>query len=192
MVARNLVSGYLPLIALLLFAWIKRESFNDRTSLKWPLWALMAVLPYNGLFFNWSAEHEFAWLAFALMGCVCAGIYFFPFLPVPGLKKIVASSVVVSLCIYFIINRPGKTSWKGENYAAQQELGEWIKSHVDPSLPIFTNLSNDKITEYYAGRTFNEAATVPAAVSICTQFKIKKGLWLQIENNKVRHITYIN
>jgi hypothetical protein len=66
------------------------------------------------------------------------------------------------------------------------QLGGWIDRHVDPSIPIFSNLPNDKITEYYSRRTFTNAAYMETAQSICRQFAIQKATWLYISDNKVQ------
>ncbi len=192
MLGRNLASGYLPLFLLLPVIWVKRKLVQQNITVYWPIWALVSIIPYNGIFFNWSANHEFAWMAFALIASSCVSIYLFPYLEETVVKKLVAGCVLVSLVQYFIINRPGEISWKGEHYAAQKELGEWIKNNIDPSQPIFTNLENDKIVEYYSKRTFNGRPSFEDAVQSVKSYHIKKALWLQIENGKVNEAKPIN
>jgi hypothetical protein len=184
MCIRNLVSGYLPVLLLLPIAFIKRISVTEM-AISWPFWALLSVIPYNGLFFNWSAEHEFAWLAFGLMAVLYIGVYLLPTLSSTMKKWLVGLSILVSFGIYLVINRPGEKSWKGDLYAGQMHLGSWISQHVDASIPIFTNFPNDKITEYYSRRTFTAAPDVKTAQSICQRYGIQKATWLYIINNKV-------
>jgi hypothetical protein len=185
MCGRNLVSGYLPVLLLLPIAFIKRKTANG-IAITWPMWALISVIPYNGLFFNWSAEHEFAWLAFGLMAALYVGIYLLPGFSIRMKNWVVGLSIFVSLGIYLVINRPGERSWRGNFYSEQMQLGGWIDRHVDPSIPIFFNLPNYKITEYYSRRTFTNAADMETAQSICRQFAIQKATWLSISDNKVQ------
>ena len=185
MCARNLVSGYLPVLLLLPVAFLKKKN-TPSYGVSWPFWALLSVIPYNGLFFNWSAEHEFAWLAFGLVAALYVGIYLLPTLSFHTKNLVVGMSVLLSLGIYLVINRPGERSWKGDLYVAQMQLGDWINRHADASIPIFTNLPNDKITEYYSQRTFTNAADIETAETICRQFGIQKATWLYISDNKVQ------
>ncbi len=191
MILRNLVSGYLPLLLLLPFLWFKRKSIRTQTHVHWPLWALLSIVPYNGIFFNWSANHEFAWMAFGLIASLCISIYLFPLLEEQVLRKIMIGCLLVSVVQYFVINRPGEVSWKGEHYAAQKELAEWIKNNISSSQTIFTNLENDKIVEYYSKRTFNGRQTIEDAVKTMKEYHLANAIWLQVKNGKIEEIKSI-
>jgi MFS family permease len=182
-ILRNLLTGFLPLFLLAPFVWKKQFFTSNKHLPKWPLWALAVVIPYNFVFFNWSANHEFAWLAFGLFAVITASIYLLPF--VRSLRKIILATVAISLVMYFVINLPGPATIRGDRYAHQKELGEWIRQHVDPSATVFSNLVNDKIVEYYSKRTFNEAQTAEDAAARAKTNDIKKAVWLNIENGKV-------
>lgn len=189
MVVKNLATGYLPLILLMLYALKVKLRSRFQPIISWPLWALVAIIPYNGMFFNWSAQHEFAWMAFALFSIVAISIYLLPYLKTVSLKKITGIIIFLSLLQYFIINLPGTVSIKGDPYDQQAKLGKWIQKNVDSSLPVFTNISNDKIVEYYSKRTFNTAQTPAEAIALAGVYGISAAVWIKINNGKVERIT---
>jgi hypothetical protein len=187
-VLQNLASGYLPIFLLLPFIW-KRNSFIKETRYpSWPLWALAAIIPYNGIFFNWSAGHEFAWMAFGLLATVAVTVYLLPSLSLPQLKKIVIPVLFLSLIQYYLINPPGPANLKGDRYDEQKFLGEWISKNVDRSVPVFININNDKIVEYYSKRTFNSAQSPSEAKALADLYKIKEALWIEVEKGKVKKV----
>lgn len=187
-VIKNIFTAYLPLVLLLFFVWKKNLLKKKPLNYKWPLWALAVIIPYNGIFFNWSAIHEFAWMAFGLFATIAISIYFLPSLPVITMKKLVAAAIVISIIQYFVINLPGATNVKRDRYDEQKRLGEWIRNNVDTTAAIFTNLDNDKIVEYYSKRTFNSAGSAAAAKTIANAYHTGSAVWLFIEKGKVKEL----
>ncbi|CAN5399109.1 hypothetical protein BH10BAC3_BH10BAC3_11450 [soil metagenome] len=185
MIVRNLLIGFLPMFLLIAFAWVRKNTNKKTQKISWPIWALAAIIPYNGIFFNWSAMHEFAWLAFALFASLASSIYILPLFNTRELKQLLFTTTVLSLLQYYIINLPGNVSWKGERYDQQMQLGNWIRQHADSALPIFTNISNDKVVEFYSKRTFNTVASLHEAITLANSFGIEKGIWLEVKNQKV-------
>ena len=185
MVIQNLVTGYLPLFFVLPLVWLKRKALKQKGILQWPLWALATMLPYNGIFLNWSAVHEFAWLAFGLIAVVGITIYLFPLLSTRQQIRLIATCVGFSIVQYFIINRPGPVSWKGDRYASKKNLGEWIRTNIDPGLPVFTNVKNEKIIEFYSKRTFNNQANLQQAKKQATAYHIQQAVWMQVDADTI-------
>ena len=157
-------------------------------NIQWPFWAMAAVIFYNGIFFNWSALHEFAWLAFGLIATIAITVYVFPMFSGSVLKRMLIVTSLLSVLIYFVINLPGRVNIKGKPYNQQQQLGNWIRKHADTALPIFINLNNDKIVEYYSKRSFNTAWSFAEAKAVASAFKIDSALWIEIKNNQVEKI----
>jgi hypothetical protein len=183
-IARNIVSGYLPLICLIAWAWWRNRPVLIREH-RWVIWALSGVLVYNGLFLNWSAEHEFAGMALALVGTLAMALFSSQTFLNPRPWPIVLAAMA-SVAIYFYINRPGPKSWKDDAYASQQQLGEAIAQNVDADAVIFTNLVNDKIVEYYAMRTFNPAQNYSHALQLTDSLKPGQAVWLDIQDGKIK------
>ena len=188
LILKNLSTAYLPMFLMLPLVWNKKVFVKENKYPIWPLWALASVIPYNGIFFNWSAGHEFAWMAFGLFATIAISIYFFPVLTWPRLKKILIAAVVFSLVQYYLINLPGPVNLKGDRYDEQKKLGEWIHNNIDASTPVFINLNNDKIVEYYSKRTFNSAQSPTEAEAIAAQYHVDKAIWILVENGRVKKV----
>ena len=185
MIGKNLVIGFLPMFLVLAFAWFKKIPIKQTAKLSWPLWALASFIPYNGIFFNWSAMHEFAWLAFGLFACIAITIYMLPLFDKKLLKQLLLTTSILSLLQYYAINLPGNVNWKGERYDDQKQLGNWVRLHTDTALLIFTNFSNDKVVEFYSKRTFNTAQSLDAAIALAKSFGVDRGIWIEVNNLKV-------
>ncbi len=192
LLAINLISGFLPLVfPAAVYVW-KHKYLVAKQKTTWPLWALGAIVFYNGIFFNWSVIHQFAWMAFGLFAAVFFGIYLFPFLSKKQLNKMLAITSLLSLIMYFIINPPGTKSFSGEAYNQQQLTGLWIKTHVNSEIPIFITGNTDKVIEYYSKRTFTTVESLPAAKSTLVAFHLTNAVLLNFEDAKVKRITWLH
>ncbi|MES2647841.1 MAG: hypothetical protein V4717_13250 [Bacteroidota bacterium] len=188
MVLKNLATGYLPISILTAVVFLKINFVKISFKPQWPLWALAVVIPYNGLFFNWSAVHEFAWMAFGLIACIVVTVYIFPLFEKRGLIKLLTTTSIFSLAVYYTINLPGRKSWKGEAYNLHQKSGAIIRRYTNPQLPVFTNANNDKIVTFYSKRTLNAVSGFAEAVTLARQFGWRGGAWVELKDGKVEKI----
>jgi hypothetical protein len=148
---------------------------------KMPYWLMVAaasVVLYNLVFFNWSALHEFAWMAGGLVATLLAGVIVLPML---SSKRLVSTTVLVialSIAIYYAANPTGHTNWKGEPYDRYLIAGTNIAQKVPADAFIFTNAGDQKITEFYARRTFQVVANREDSRKLIALHNLKKAVWL--------------
>lgn len=188
----NFSSGFLPL-AIMLFAYIKnRRQIVSKSKLTWPVWCMAVIIFYNGVFFNWSCIHQFAWMAFGLFAAVFFGVYLLPFLPLKQVNRLVPAVAVVSIIMYFIINPPGPRSFSGEPYNRQRLAGVWISRHVDRNLPIFMFGETDKVIEYYSKRSFTMVPSLQAAQAAAASYGIGQAMYLEIDRGQIKKATLLN
>jgi MFS family permease len=183
LLAKNLAAAVLPLLICLWPLASKAGRAGLKTAL-WLYWAMGAVLVYNLVFFNWSVEHEFAWMAFALVATIMVAVQMVAGIAPRAKWASIGACVVLSLGMYYGINRPGAISQSGARYDAQQVLGTQIGTAMPPDAVLFTNDDFNKVLEYYARRTFNHCATPAEARQVMVKYGVKSAFWLQIENNK--------
>lgn len=163
---KHLLSGYFPLFIVAAIIGIKKLPSSTTSVLKhWSTWALCAVLLYNLLLFNWSALHEFAWMAFGLVFCLWLFLHYGEAL-LSTAATWVRAVMVVSLLAFYIINLPGPKNIRGEPYNAQQTIASRIQQKIPADAIILSNHQAPKIIEWYSKRTFNFAANEQAAQSI--------------------------
>jgi hypothetical protein len=188
LILKHLATGYLPLLLVLIVVVFKAKIAWPLQRPVWPLWALAAIIPYNGLFLNWSAVHEFAWMAFGLIASIVVTVYIFPMFEQRFLVKLLLVTSIFSIVTYYTINLPGPVSWKGEAYNRQQKSGTIIRNLTDPGLPVFCNANNDKIVEFYSKRTLNSVSSLAEAMELAARFGWNAGTWVELKNGKVEKI----
>lgn len=187
----NFISGFIPL-AFLLVAYLRNNPLiPSNKNYYWPVWVLVVTIFYNGVFFSWTAIHEFAWMAFGLFGTVFFAVYLFPYLPVKKLNDITVSVSLVSVAIYFIINPPGNKSFSGEHYDQQQQTAMWIKKNISSNIPIFINGKTDKVIEFYCKRTFTTVPTIQDASAAANEYGLGDVVFLDFENNHLKRATLV-
>lgn len=189
--AKNLAMGFLPLFLFLPVWLMNRKRKGIVNNIYWPIWALSATIPYNFIFLDWSANHEFAWLAFGMIATICMAIYLFPLMASQRLMKLTLVSFLFSLSIYYLINLPGSKNLSGSNYNASQIMGNTIRQKVPDNLPIFCNMPNQKIVEYYSKRTFLHAGTHKEAMEAAKANGFRKLAWIEIKNERVTEISIL-
>lgn len=180
---RFFLTGYGPLLFVLVMALItvSRKKVTDH----WIWYAIGITAVYNLVFLNWSLEHEFAWMVMSLLVILWLAQYRSEWLISVAGKRWVILASVFSLAIYFFINRPGQFSRNGQRYDAQQNLGREIARSIPADAVIFTNLSNAKIEEWYARRTFNQALDAAAAQAITDSLQLQKAVWMEVQQGKI-------
>lgn len=184
LMAKNLAAALLPLA---LCAW-PLATKAGRAGLgrlhPWLYWVLGGVLVYNLVFFNWSAEHEFAWMALALVACIMVVAQLWSGMGKAAMERTAVACLMLSLGMYYAINRPGPISQRGQRYDAQQKLGAQLAANLPPQAALFSQSPVNKVVEYYAKRTFNTCASPAQARQIMMTFGITTAYWLHFENNR--------
>jgi hypothetical protein len=174
----NQVTSFGPLLLVL----AARLKMSKAVYPKMPYWLMAAaasVVLYNLVFFNWSALHEFAWMAAGLVATLLLAVEILPNFSPRRLRAVTTAACLASVALYNFINLPGPTNWKGERYDTYLIDGTTIAQQVPPDAFIFTTADNQKITEYYARRTFQVVASREAALKLIAHHQVKKAVWLQ-------------
>lgn len=180
---RFMLAGYGPLLLTMLISFFSAPTKSDHHH--WIYFAIGFTAVYNLVFLNWSLEHEFAWLVMSLLLVVWLAIARADWLASQAGKRWIGILSVASLATYFFINQPGSTSRNGQRYDLPKKLGEKIASTIPADAVIFTNLSNAKIEEWYARRTFNQAANAATARAITDSLQLPKAVWMQVQSGKI-------
>ena len=188
MVAKNVATAMLPLVVLGIVFFTGNKKNIPFQKNNWLFYALASVCIYNAIFFNWSTEHEFAWMAFALVFTIAITVFILPLFTPKQLNISSTITVIFSLLMYYAVNRPGPISQNGTPYNAQKLLGQKINKSIDHETVVFTNDNNNKIVEYYAKRTFNHCENKLVAHQVMQHYQIPKAYWLQIDSNKLTAI----
>ncbi|HSR39081.1 MAG TPA: hypothetical protein VLL95_09210, partial [Phnomibacter sp.] len=180
---RFLLAGYGPLLLLILISFLSASA--KRAPHHWIHFAIGITLVYNLVFLNWSLEHEFAWMVMSLLMILWLAFRRTEWLAGKAGKRWIILAAGCSLVIYFFINQPGSISQSGQPYDLQKKLGEKIASSIPADAVIFTNLSNAKIEEWYAGRTFNQARSMDDAWRIADSLQLPKAVWMELRDNRI-------
>ena len=180
---RFLLAGYGPLLLVVLISFFSASA--KRAPHHWIHFAIGITLVYNLVFLNWSLEHEFAWMVMSLLMILWLAFRRTEWLAGKAGKRWIILAAGCSLVIYFFINQPGSISQSGQPYDLQKKLGEKIASSIPADAVIFTNLSNAKIEEWYAGRTFNQARSMDDAWRIADSLQLPKAVWMELRDNRI-------
>lgn len=183
---RFLLAGYGPLLLMVLISFFSAST--KRAPHYWIHFAIGITLLYNLVFLNWSLEHEFAWMVMSLLIILWLAFRRTEWLAAKAGKRWIILAAGCSLFIYFFINQPGRISQSGQPYHLQKKLGEKIASSIPADAVIFTNLSNAKIEEWYARRTFNQAATLEAAQDLVDSLHLPKAVWMQVQEGAITQL----
>lgn len=179
---RFVAAGFCPLLLAIILLSVRFRKKLPPTY-RWLNAALAGVAVYNMVFLNWSAEHEFAWLAMALIGCIYLSILY----PIPAAQKWpprwMLAYVSLGFALYFYINQPGPLSYNGTPYIRQQVAGQQVAASVPNDAFIFTNLPNAKIEEYYARRSFNLVGQLQQARHLADSLHLPKAYWVAMKND---------
>jgi hypothetical protein len=177
------LAGYGPLLFVLLLS--KLSAPAQHSKLQWIHYAIGITVLYNLVFLNWSLEHEFAWLVMSLLLVVWLAQNKAAWLMSLAGKRAIIVSAIASIVLYFFVNQPGDTSRNGQRYDLQKNLGVAITRSIPEDAVIFANVSNAKIEEWYARRTFNQAADKATAQRIADSLQLRKAVWMQVQDVKM-------
>ncbi len=174
-------SGYIGLILLLGIITFRQKSIrwlsipND-----WLSWAMIAVLIYNLILFHWSASHEFAWMAFALVFTIWLFVHKAGYI-IKVSKTALTLMLAQGLLQYFLINLPGDNSITGTRYDEQQMQAKKITAVIPDKAFVFVNMQNPKIIEWYSKRTFNYVPNKDSALHIADSLQLSPVYWIDFQ-----------
>lgn len=167
----NYLTGYLPFLIILFWYIFKRRRKRNIFASYSPQmrdFAWISILPVvllHAVLLNYS-RHDFVALYGAMAICVFS---------VFGLNEMVHASIitnkvrniliitgcVLSVGLYYFINRPGEISLWGDPYAEQMKIGEYVKEHASDNEVVFMEgYYPDPQTIYYARRNIRPITTL--------------------------------
>ncbi|MGB1247831.1 MAG: ArnT family glycosyltransferase [Chitinophagales bacterium] len=95
--------------------------------------------------------------------------------------------VLLSLGMYYYINRPGEYSMKGDYYAEAKEIGEYIQQDAKDDEVVFFIQSNDVYVEpqvvLYAQRNIERVVSEQEAIDILIERDFLHGILYQVDEN---------
>lgn len=144
--------GLLTLISLYFIVRQRKKAFQANRFLK-PLFllALVPIILLNLLLLNYCGQDFttlYASLFLSIVGAVCI-IEFSP-----KIQKMLLLTVLISnVGLYYFINRPGESSWKGDRYDEHVQLAEKIRRTVSENqVAVIFGDDIDPMTLVYAKR----------------------------------------
>lgn len=183
----NYITGYLPAILLIIFLsfnFIKAKT-EERLRTKSGFFIFISIFPVLLLhsFLSEYSGHDFTALYASVFLSVALALLF---QHVSGRHLIsramrntlIASYLLVSIGIYYFINRPGKLSMKGDDYSLSKQLGLEIKNTANDSAVVFSdgNALIDPQLMYYARRNIKEVASRQEALDFLRTCHLKEGI----------------
>lgn len=185
---QNYLTALFPLVLLLVAQLFKYGVANmknasiQRQSLIYSL--ALAVLLHQLLLLQFSSAHEYSVLKAVFP------ISFFCGTLLTQMRLRWAMLIIITTCTvgvlqYYVINRPGSVSYKGDSYAAAQQIGETIKAIAQPNEYVFgREYQMRPQIQYYAKRNLITAENVQEAKKILfQQTPGSKGIWFDIDRN---------
>jgi hypothetical protein len=192
----NFVTAYLPIFLLIIIAYLKMRKDGTRIVFSAREWLFIkayagAALLYDLVLFEWSSEHEYSVLPWAIL---------FAFLACRLLTESFTRRQWIRLCTlyllfsvgqYYFINRPGRVSREGTAYAAFREFGDSLKQ-VDPEYKIFINIKRNPMIEYYAGRNLTIVTDLDSARRFMVRWQVHNAVWVEQRNFEFQKLTYLS
>jgi hypothetical protein len=167
-ILKNYGTSYLPFILLLGFFiyWLLRKrQLSLKISKRNFFFIWISVLPIillHAFLLDYSG-HDFVSLYGSLFLSVAIALAFEKLIknkvfPIERLRLLLFLSIVLSVTIYYYINRPGKFSLKNDEYSISKQLGLQIKNTASYDAVIFTigTAEIDPQLMYYAERNIKE------------------------------------
>jgi len=193
LIAYFLVS-YLPLIILILISFI--NNWRKKILSKWSETEILFVrllsvslFFYNLLLFEWSTDHEFAILPWSILLSFIAARVISSFSNKMA-YGIMGLFLILAVAQYYYINRPGPIARDGLAYDSFKKLGESL-SHISSEYTICTNIEQNPMVEYYAGRNILRATDSISVKTLLHEFGIQKAVWISQKNYQLERVQII-
>lgn len=152
------------------------------------LWlSVLPVVLLHLILLNYSG-HDFTVLYGALFLAVLVGILYDKLKYAATLNPYMLNAGVVLACLlsvglYYMVNRPGETSWRGDRYAVHQELGEAVAAEAaDDEVVFMQGLRPEPQTSVYAGRNIRWVGTVDEAMVLLGEHPVDKGIVFTVDD----------
>lgn len=192
-ILKNYITSYLPLFLILfgfgvvLLKQKKKYNFSKNDYVLLALSGLPVALLHLSLA-NYSG-HDFV----SLYGSLFLSLLLAMFYNQLKQTKIVSNNwlngslaflVISSVLLYYTINRPGNTSWKGDTYAQSMQLGTQIAKEASANEVVFAigNVVIDPQVIYYAQRNIKVVNTPKEALDFLKKRNIKNGIIFTAKN----------
>jgi hypothetical protein len=195
-ILKNYGTSYLPFILLLgffIYLLAKKRQLSLKISERNFLFIWTSVLPIillHASLLDYSG-HDFVSLYGSLFLSVAIALAFEKVrknkvFPIERLRLLLFLSIVLSVATYYYINRPGKFSFKGDEYGISKQLGLKIKNTAPFDAVVFTigAAEIDPQLMYYAERNIKEIKTKNEAFDFLKIRNIKHGIIYYSSNAK--------
>ncbi len=195
-VIQNFITAYLPILILLIglcfFALVKKIKiyFSKIEKIFLGIYVSSIVL-YNITLFEWSSDHEYSVIPWSILFCYLSTKLIIHVSAKRLIMILVMMIFLATMFQYYFINRPGKISREGTPYISYKNFGDSLKQ-VPPDYKIFTDLKQDPMIEYYAGRNMVVVPELDSAKNYITKWKIEKAVWIDHDNFNFKKIVYLN
>ncbi|HEY8658730.1 MAG TPA: hypothetical protein VIL78_06820 [Hanamia sp.] len=195
-ILKNYVTSYLPFILLLGFL-VYRAMNMQQLHLKFDknilLFIWISVLPIILLhtFLLDYSGHDFVSLYGSLFLSVTIALFMDKLrknkiISFGRLQLLILLSIIISVISYYYINKPGKFSFKGDEYDISKQLGLEIKTTSSHDAIVFAlgKVYIDPQLMYYAERNIKEIKTKEEAIEFLKIRNIKHGYIYYSSNPK--------
>lgn len=195
-IIKTYITSYLPLFLLLLsfaFLVVKKAKLRIVFTKNGYRFLWLSVLPVLLLHLSLSnySGHDFVSLYGSLFLSVLIAILYDKLKEAKTLNNYVLNGGVMvvifsSIFMYYLINRPGKYSWKGDYYAQSMELGKQIAETAKADEVVFAmgKAVIDPQLIYYAKRNIKKVNSEQEAIDFLKERKIENGIIYFSENIK--------
>lgn len=186
-ILKNYTTSYLPFILLLgflIYRAIVGQLLRLKLSKKNILFIWVSVLPIILLhiFLLDYSGHDFVTLYGSLFLSVTLALLLdklrnHHIISFVRLQLLILLSIVISVISYYYINKPGKFSFKGDEYDISKKLGLEIKTTSNHDAVVFSlgKVNIDPQLIYYAERNIKEIKTKEEAIAFLKTRNIKYG-----------------
>ncbi len=193
---KNYLTGFLPAL-LILIIWplskIRNRQFSITLSENSKMFTWIAILPLiilHLLLLNYSG-HDFVQLygapAISVLTAILLGELYYMKKLSKGLRNtLFALVVIISVSMYYAINRPGDASWKGDRYAIHKEMGEKIRETAKDSEVVFiSGLIPEPQLIYYAKRNIVSVDSLEEARAMLKRRNSSQGIIYYIVDDEI-------
>ena len=196
-IASHLATAFLPILILLTVSliwlmWKKIPLCLTRMEMIFVGLYGISLLVYNGVFLEWSYEHEFSIIPAApLLAFLAAKAMAIVVTDLRYRTSLLLLVFAATLAQYYYINRPGAISRDKMAYASYQHFGNELKN-VSPDTTIFISIENCPMIEYYAGRNLKRVPDLDSAKHYMLRWGVNKAVWIDHDKFDFQRATPIH
>lgn len=193
-VIKTYMLSYLPIFLLLItFGWLvltkaKLRIVFTKNGYRFLWLSTLPVLLLHFTLLNYSGHH-FVSLYGSLFLSVLIAILYDKLRQAEVMSRLMLNAGVVilavlSVAIYYYINRPGAYSWKGDYYAEGKDIGEFVKVNAEDDEVVFYSgkVALDPQIIVYAERNMLRIKSEEEAMDFLQKRNLSKGVWIHADN----------